>query len=271
MNFYPNDKLVLFSLGSTLSVSFWLLDSLIDFVIFEQGNSFSYSVLQPSKVELWMRSLVIFLIAIILISNKDKILYLMYGNSVVLDTSSNETLDLNRKLDEQLALNIRLREQAMTDPLTSLLNRRGFHNLFDNQQTNVTSHQGACFIICDIDNFKTINDNYGHDIGDETLIRLSKILKSNIDQPNFVVRWGGEEFIIVLFSHSIHQASVIANHLKNSISSTYFNQAGSVSASFGISQLKPNEAKEYAISRADKALYIAKKNGKNRVEIMLFN
>lgn len=271
MNFYPNDKLVLFSLGSTLSVSFWLLDSLIDLVIFEQGNSFSYSVLQPSKVELWMRSFVIFLIAIILISNKDKILYLIYGNSIVLDTSSKETLDLNRKLDEQLALNIRLREQAMTDPLTSLLNRRGFHNLLDNQQTNVTSHQGACLIICDIDNFKTINDNYGHDIGDETLIRLSKILKSNIDQPNFVVRWGGEEFIIVLFSHSIHQANVIANHLKNTISSTHFNQVGSVSASFGISQLKPNEAKEYAISRADKALYIAKKNGKNRVEIMLFN
>lgn len=205
MKFYLSDKVTIISAISTLSISFWILDSMIDYIVFEQGTSLSDNLFFPSKMELWMRIIIVTQIALFLTFNKEFVSFLLINRYK--HRHSNANLDLTRQLHEQRVVNMRLREQASTDPLTSLLNRRGFQRLFEHSMNSaLAQQQRVCFVICDIDDFKKINDNYGHDVGDETLIALSKILSNSIYEPDFVVRWGGEEFIIALFDKDLFSA-----------------------------------------------------------------
>jgi diguanylate cyclase (GGDEF)-like protein len=125
-------------------------------------------------------------------------------------------------------------------------------------------------IILDIDDFKQINDTYGHLVGDKVLVRFSEILKENLRESDFVARWGGEEFSIMLINTSDEDSYQIAEKLRKMISedTTLKNLAKrEVTSSFGLGSLEHNESIDALISKVDDALYEAKAAGKNKVII----
>lgn len=162
--------------------------------------------------------------------------------------------------------------QAEHDALTGLYNRREFMRIAEKElekATKMASH--TCVIMLDVDHFKKINDNYGHPTGDEVLQRLSTILKSNVRTNDVVARMGGEEFIILLSNTPPQGAVALAEKLRKALYSNPLiidDLAIPLSASFGVSGYaeKQQGTIEALYAAADKALYVAKQGGRNRVE-----
>jgi diguanylate cyclase (GGDEF)-like protein len=155
---------------------------------------------------------------------------------------------------------------AKTDPLTGASNRVGTRDLFEYMQ----NQQGIAYslIMFDIDNFKEVNDTHGHQLGDDVLRDLSKLVTSLIRETDHLARWGGEEFIVICPDTNIKEAVVIANHLRENIAVATFNGGLSVTCSFGLSKYQQkgkNTIKKMFVA-ADAAMYRAKEGGRNRVE-----
>ena len=117
----------------------------------------------------------------------------------------------------------------------------------------------------DIDHFKSINDTYGHDVGDKVLINVARSLVQNIREVDIVGRWGGEEFII-LVQEDIVGASILAEKLRIKIMEQCYEANVKVTASFGLAQYFNGEPIDSLVRRADQGLYKAKNNGRNKVE-----
>jgi diguanylate cyclase (GGDEF)-like protein len=168
-----------------------------------------------------------------------------------------------------------LKNQAYTDPLTGLFNRRYFNEITSDIVKNKRSaeKQGAIFIL-DIDNFKTINDTYGHAIGDKVLINLADTFRSTLRSDDISIRFGGEEFVIFLPNTNKENALFLADKLRmkieeNKIKFSNNEKELQYTASIGISTINDDDFKMNGIlERADKALYKAKKEGKNRVSFI---
>lgn len=160
-----------------------------------------------------------------------------------------------------------LQQSAQCDPLTGLLNRRGFESVSYSalQQTMRSQHPFAVLLI-DLDNFKQVNDTQGHDAGDLLLEEFSTLLRSQTRSVDIISRWGGEEFVLLLQS-DIEGARQLSEKIRSSISSYQFS-SGLRTASIGVAIHDRQEPLEETIKRADLAMYQAKKNGKNRVEIL---
>ena len=120
-------------------------------------------------------------------------------------------------------------------------------------------------IFVDIDNFKLINDKYGHLLGDEILIEFAHTLENNIRANDIVGRWGGEEFIIILDRTTMEQSIIIAEKLRTFISEKIFKRIGHLTASFGIADYRNKDTISSLIQRADYSLYKAKEEGKNKI------
>lgn len=155
---------------------------------------------------------------------------------------------------------------ATHDPLTQLLNRRAlgtaFSKAFDKAQQK--GRELSC-IMCDIDHFKSVNDRYGHATGDIVIKSMASILKNNSREQDLVGRYGGEEFCLVMIDLSIEQAAKIAERMRQTIKED-MSTGVAFTASFGVSSLqyKAHEPDELS-NQADKALYVAKESGRNRV------
>jgi diguanylate cyclase (GGDEF)-like protein len=156
------------------------------------------------------------------------------------------------------------------DALTNLLNRRAFEERMD-EEFSVTRRHGlnACLAILDIDHFKSINDNYGHDAGDEVLIRIATILKNRIRSGDLVGRWGGEEFVVYVRQSDLEGAKVLLDRLREFVANTSIalgtGQSLSVTFSAGLVSLVNAPDWRTALTRADEGLYMSKENGRNRV------
>lgn len=157
-------------------------------------------------------------------------------------------------------------ELSITDKLTGLYNRFKIESVFT-EEINRYKRYNEVFsvIIADIDNFKSINDTHGHDIGDITLVDLAKILKLKSRATDIVGRWGGEEFLLVLPQTDIDDAVILAENLRREIESFDFYKIKHCTASFGVSSFTDNDSIQSLVKRADTALYDAKKSGKNKV------
>ncbi len=156
--------------------------------------------------------------------------------------------------------------EASYDSLTNTYNRTKFNEFFIQQIDRAKLFRGAfAFIMIDIDFFKIVNDTYGHLVGDNILIEISKLIKNHIRDSDIFARWGGEEFVLILPDVSLQRAEIIANYLRGKIELTNFNEVGKITCSFGISSYKDEDDKNTIIRRADKALYQAKDRGRNRV------
>ncbi len=122
-------------------------------------------------------------------------------------------------------------------------------------------------ILLDIDDFKLVNDTYGHNLGDILLKEFSLLLKNSIRETDILGRWGGEEFLIVVSHTSKEAILTLANHIKEKIEKHSFSKVNKITASLGISLVKKNEDVNSFLFRSDTALYKAKRNGKNTIEI----
>jgi len=161
-----------------------------------------------------------------------------------------------------------LRELAQTDKLTGLLNRRS-GDLVINQAIHeaTISNTPLCLLIGDIDSFKRINDLFGHPVGDRILISVAQKLSSTVRAGDHCIRWGGEEFIIVLPGCSLSVATNLAERIRSGVGALNDPEVGSVTISLGVGEWTKHESSKTLISRVDLALYKAKNSGRNRIEI----
>lgn len=175
------------------------------------------------------------------------------------------------KLSDKLEENHQeLERVSITDKLTQLNNRNRadvYFPLVINQAKE--SNSAIAVVILDIDKFKLINDTYGHMIGDEVLKAVADILKNKIDKDAFLCRWGGEEFVIILPFSSSESVFQKIDTLRENIATTTFEEVGTVTASFGVAISKPTDDEHSLMERADKYLYQAKEQGRNRVMMEL--
>lgn len=170
------------------------------------------------------------------------------------------------------AARVELTQLAMTDPLTGLYNRRHFFERAEIEFQRATRQEHSIsFLLMDVDGFKNINDNYGHDAGDEVMLYLSSILPAEIRVFDLVARFGGDEFIIMLVHVHQEQAYEIAERIRERVSQspmTFESRTFNVQLSVGVASFDPKDDNlKTILKRADIALYLAKQHGRNRVRV----
>lgn len=160
------------------------------------------------------------------------------------------------------------------DTLTGLLNRRTFDSRILKILAGMHSHGGRagetqppayCLAILDIDHFKRINDRFGHLYGDEVLLLFAALMEKSFRDNDLLFRFGGEEFVVILSEAALAQAERALNRFREAVAAYAFPQVGQVTASIGVTQLRPQDLPADIIDRADAALYYAKQHGRNRV------
>lgn len=162
-----------------------------------------------------------------------------------------------------------LEKTTLTDALTQIPNRLHLDNNFKKEVERAKRYNSTfSVILMDIDIFKNINDTYGHQVGDIALKELANILKNNIRKLDILGRWGGEEFLIICPQTDALNAEILAKKIKDKIEYHDFTAVRSITCSFGVSQYLSHDIEEEAFQRADKALYLAKERGRNKVVIV---
>jgi len=179
-------------------------------------------------------------------------------------------VELHRQLE---AKNQMLEELALTYPLTGLPNRRAIEE-WATRQLSGAARYGFSFLVVlvDLDHFKAVNDTHGHDAGDTVLKKFSELLKANSRRSDICGRIGGEEFLFILTHTTKENANVVIERIRTQLEATKFDFAGgslTVTASFGVAGFEGTQAADFnrLVSQADAALYLAKRTGRNRIEI----
>jgi len=184
-------------------------------------------------------------------------------------SASNSRLETLAAINQALELEARdLADQAHTDPLTGALNRQGLRAaLMKRLHASGRVDEEMAVVFMDIDHFKQVNDRHGHDAGDEVLRRFAGVIRNVVRSSDKLVRWGGEEFLLLCSDTTREHAATMAEKLRGALPAQPWPHGLRVTSSFGVTSLKPEEDIGAAIKRADGALYVAKANGRNRVEV----
>lgn len=162
--------------------------------------------------------------------------------------------------------NSRLGEIASRDPLTKAYNRRSLYNII-NETIEKNPHTKFGLIILDVDDFKKVNDTYGHDMGDEVLIRVASVMKESLREGDNFCRWGGEEFLFMIHGNE-EDYGIVAERIRTGIEKQVFHSKGlafSVTATLGIAEYQTGIQIRTLVDMADQKLYFGKKHGKNQV------
>ena len=207
---------------------------------------FSPELLTPSLNIFWVSSMIYFILPIVLAS-------LLLFDILLFQWRHRESL---------------IKTLRQSDPLTTLFNRRYFNEQLEKIQAVTHNY---VVVLLDLDHFKTINDQYGHSVGDNALKQVALCLKAHLPEQDIVARFGGEEFIFSLTNITLEQAHAIAEHCRLAISHLRIpvlnNQFISLTASLGLAMSTPTQCIDSVIDSADQALYIAKQKGRNQVQI----
>jgi len=277
---YKNNKFVI--MGVAICIVFWGIDSTVDVLVFEGDESILESFISPGSVELWMRGVVVFLVMTFAFYTKylfSKKLQLIekienYKNNleVIVKERTSELHDKNKLLEDEIYVRTQAEQKleliATTDSLTLLFNRRKFDELLKYEIDRDRRYKdGLSLIMCDIDYFKKINDEYGHHIGDKILIEFVEIVSKAIRKTDVFARWGGEEFAVLIPGSNAEIALAVAEKIRLVVQASKYTIDKQITASFGVSVLMNMEDEQSFLQRADKALYTAKDNGRNRVEL----
>lgn len=152
----------------------------------------------------------------------------------------------------------------ITDQLTGTYNRYILKELVNDETESFWNEKDIFIAMVDIDHFKNVNDTFGHSAGDKILCSVGNRIKTNIFSDDVVIRWGGEEFVIILVGYNLNRASAFCNRLRKEIENED-NGICPITISVGLAAYNPGDVYHLAIDNADKALYVAKKNGRNQV------
>jgi len=185
----------------------------------------------------------------------------LVGNFVIIVASYVTNVYVYMQRTEKQATETKYKSEH--DTLTGLYNRS-----FLSQHVRAAVRRGrlkGSLIMFDIDNFKRINDEYGHDVGDIALKKVSEMAQSLIREDDILVRWGGEEFVIYIAGMTLDKAAAKAEEIRTLISITPYHEEKRLTISLGVTAFAPGENFETAMKRADQNLYIAKETGKNKV------
>ncbi|MHA6690529.1 GGDEF domain-containing protein [Devosia sp. A449] len=182
-----------------------------------------------------------------------------------LEASRDDIASLQRDLDD-------VRRESMLDPLTKIANRKSFDDGLEAAIGEAgLNNTPLCLMIIDIDHFKSFNDTYGHQTGDQVLRLVAMTLKSNIKGQDLAARYGGEEFVAILPSTDIEGAVIVAENIRRAIQAKQLlkrstnEKLGRITASFGVAAYQSGDTPGALIERADRCLYAAKHAGRNRV------
>lgn len=178
-------------------------------------------------------------------------------------TMEQEALGFRANLEEQ-------RQKALIDPLTGLPNRAAWEERLGHEMA-VWQKNKTNLLVCilDLDHFKRINDGYGHLAGDRVLKIVAKVVKKQLRPTDFIARFGGEEFVILLPATQVTAGLALLEQLRTAVEQCPFHfksEPVTITVSTGVTALRPGERSDVALKRADQALYRAKENGRNRVE-----
>jgi len=197
--------------------------------------------------------------------------------------STQSMIDQNSRLEEMLRQSTEImdelkrdlehvRREAMTDGLTGLANRKCFDAEIDRVLRDVSARKGVfTLLMLDIDFFKSFNDNFGHQVGDQVLRLVARTLKDGLKGKDFAARYGGEEFSIILPDTDLSGAVIVGNALRKAVAGKdVINRStgkvlGRITLSVGVAEFSGEKTPEELIERADSALYTAKHNGRNQV------
>ena len=174
-----------------------------------------------------------------------------------------------QRVSQEMELkNVQLRTLAITDPLTQLYNRLKLDEVLCYEIARSRRDETPLAVaIIDVDKFKLVNDAYGHHVGDTVLIGVSQIMLKNTRSTDFLGRWGGEEFLLVLPNTPLNSAFEYVDQLRQKIEQASFSPVEQVTISIGLACSSNLICEKKLIELADKALYEAKQNGRNRVEL----
>jgi diguanylate cyclase len=179
-----------------------------------------------------------------------------------------ESEDKIKQLEQELE---QISELVHEDQLTGALNRRGLDEAFGRESTRADRTESPlCVALLDIDNFKNLNDTRGHHAGDQALVHLINVIKETLRPSDLVARYGGEEFVIILPDTDLEKAESILTRLQRELTKKFFmhdNERVLITFSAGIALRGQQEDQEDVVGRADKAMYQAKKAGKNQVMV----
>ncbi|MDH5654506.1 MAG: GGDEF domain-containing protein [Spirochaetia bacterium] len=256
-----NDRIIQYfpALGFIAGILIWILDACIDHFLMKNEEIFFESLTGHSPSEIWMRTLIIIITTSISFIAKS------------LMNKQKRTENLLREYQQQLEAKVdertkELENIAFRDPLTHLLNRRKFSEILENQINRSERYtEPFALLICDIDYFKKINDRYGHQIGDEVLLKFSMYLINNLRNSDSCARWGGEEFIILLPQNNLKEAEITAEKLRKGLENLEIIDEINITISTGITSFSKSDNSNQMVKRADDALYIAKESGRNKV------
>jgi diguanylate cyclase (GGDEF)-like protein len=214
-----------------------------------------------------------------IVPNADEVENLSGSFSTILGELKKKLTELESHSDELAKLNRRLVEMTIIDELTGLYNKKHFRTRLQEEIDRVVRyHRTLCLLMIDIDDFKAVNDAYGHLTGDEVLRDLGRIMHSSVRPCDIVARYGGEEFSIILPECALEEGLQVAEHLRLTIAEHDFlavrgrGKSLRITASFGIAARGDSvEDIDTLINRADSFLYEAKRLGKNRTVCLDLN
>lgn len=172
-------------------------------------------------------------------------------------------------ISDRMHKEISLEEKILHDGLTKAFSREYFwKNIQAITQNYFAMQKQVAISVLDIDFFKKVNDTYGHDVGDNVLVELVKLIKQNLRTDDFLIRWGGEEFVLILSIKDEESLYVVLENLRNKIATAQFKDIGELTCSFGGTIFKNGENIETTLKRADIALYKSKNSGRNKVTLL---
>lgn len=167
-------------------------------------------------------------------------------------------------------MNSELEQTALIDPLTELPNRRMMMKRLSHEFERDDQNKVYCVAMVDVDHFKLVNDNHGHQVGDDVLVALGKLMSNAMADDIYIGRWGGEEFLVLLPEKNQQEAHAVMEKLRLAIEQLTFNfqeNQLSTSVSIGLSQYRRGDTLDSLLTRADDALYAAKSLGRNQISL----
>jgi len=205
----------------------------------------------------------------IIVKSKDEIGHLAGSFNEIakkLNETTTSKIELEKEINKRVLVEKKLYELSTIDELTNIYNRRAFNDYIRKSLSRVKRYsEDICVLMLDIDNFKYINDNFGHGVGDDILIAFSNLLVKLVREADVVARWGGDEFIMILSNTAINDGLLFANRLKKELSLTTFPISNKITISAGITQIIRTDELDLLFTRADKALYNSKILGKDQI------